>query len=134
MGMLSHRSRRRVIEYFFHLLSGVIYALELFEDGVVTQDDPCDVRIDEVYAYIWKEVSSQLRAIEFDPTKDSEHDLPNPEYVDLWDDTEKDCIKMICGALRHYLCSVDDTYKTQDDDSDEWPEFRSIFVRYLFND
>jgi hypothetical protein len=61
MGMLSHRSRRRVIEYFFHLLSGVIYALKLFEDGVVTQDDPCDVRIDEVYAYIWKEVSSQSK-------------------------------------------------------------------------
>jgi hypothetical protein len=111
MKPLSPSSRSRVLEYFFHLLSGIIYCAELTTNPQCStegsEDDSSPAFRDyEVYGYLWDELLAQLHALHFDPKKSSIKDLPKPEYLNIWHGIEKDCIELIISGLGLYILNM----------------------------
>jgi len=111
MKPLNPSSRSRILEYFFHFLSGLIYCAELNSNSKCStegsEEDPSPTfRDHEVYFYIWDELLAQLRALLFDPSKSRIKDLPKPEYLNMWHGIEKDCIKLIISKLGLYILNT----------------------------
>jgi hypothetical protein len=111
MKPLSPSSRSRVLEYFFHLLSGIIYCAELNTNPKCTTEGSEDdtslaYRDHEVYGSLWDELLAQLRALLFDPKKSAVKDLPKPEYLSMWHGIEKDCISLIVSGFGLYILNM----------------------------